>query len=33
VRDVFTGAGNFSIATPKPRVHNVNVAGGLVVRL
>ena len=32
VRDVFTGPRNFSVATPKPRVHNVSVAGGLVVR-
>ena len=32
VRDVYTGARNFSIATPGPRVHNVVASGGLVVR-
>jgi len=32
IRDVFTGARNFSIPTPGPRVHNVVVAGGLVIR-
>jgi hypothetical protein len=32
VRDVFTGARNFSIATPGPRVHNVVASGGLVIR-
>jgi hypothetical protein len=32
VRDVFTGARNFSIATPAPSVHNVVGSGGLVVR-
>ena len=33
LRDVFTGARNFSIPTPRPKVHNVSVSGGLVVRL
>ena len=32
VRDVYTGARNFSIATPGARVHNVVGSGGLVVR-
>jgi len=32
VRDVYTGARNFSIAAPGPRVHNVVGSGGLVVR-
>ncbi|MBI3492152.1 MAG: hypothetical protein HY047_10275 [Acidobacteria bacterium] len=32
IRDVFTGARNFSIATPQPRVHNVVGSGGLVIR-
>jgi len=32
VRDVFTGARNFSIPTPAPRVHNVVVSAGLVIR-
>jgi hypothetical protein len=32
VRDVYTGARNFSIQTPGPRVHNVIGSGGLVVR-
>ena len=32
VRDVYTGPRNFSIATPRPRVHNVVGSGGLVVR-
>ena len=32
VRDVYTGARNFSIATPGLRVHNVVGSGGLVVR-
>jgi hypothetical protein len=32
VRDIHTGARNFSIATPGPRVHNVVASGGLVVR-
>ena len=31
-RDVYTGARNFSILTPGPRVHNVVASGGLVVR-
>lgn len=33
VRDVLTGARNFSIPTPRPKVHNVSVSGGLIVRL
>ena len=32
VRDVFTGARKFSIATPGARVHNVVGSGGLVLR-
>ena len=32
VRDVYTGARRFSIATPGPPVHNVVVSGGLVLR-
>jgi hypothetical protein len=32
VRDVFTGARNFSIPTPAPRVHNVVASGGFVIR-
>ena len=32
VRDVYTGARNFSIATPHGHVHNVVVSGGLVLR-
>jgi hypothetical protein len=32
VRDIYTGARNFSLATPGPRVHNVVSSGGLVVR-
>ena len=32
LRDVYTGARNFSIAPPGPRVHNVVGSGGLVVR-
>jgi len=32
VRDVYTGARRFSIATPGRRVHNVVASGGLVVR-
>jgi len=32
VRDIYTGARNFSIPTPGPKVHNVVVSGGLVVR-
>ena len=32
LRDVYTGARNFSIVTPGPRVHNVIGSGGLVVR-
>ena len=32
VRDVFTGARNFSIATPRNAVHNVVVSGGFVLR-
>jgi hypothetical protein len=32
VRDVYTGARNFSIATPGSRVHNVVGSGGLVMR-
>jgi hypothetical protein len=32
LRDVYTGARNFSIPTPAPRVHNVIGSGGLVIR-
>ena len=32
VRDVYTGARNFSIATPGLQVHNVVGSGGLVIR-
>jgi len=32
LRDIFTGARTFSLATPGPRVHNVILSGGLVVR-
>ena len=32
VRDLFTGARIFSIATPGSRVHNVVGSGGLVLR-
>lgn len=32
VRDVYTGARNFSLPTPGNRVHNVVASGGLVVR-
>ena len=32
VRDVYTGARNFSIITPRPNVHNVAASGGLVLR-
>ena len=32
VRDVYTGARNFSIATPHDHVNNVIVSGGLVLR-
>jgi hypothetical protein len=32
VRDIYTGARNFSLLTPAPRVHNVVASGGLVVR-
>ena len=32
VRDVYTGARSFSLATPGARVHNVAGSGGLVVR-
>ena len=32
VRDIYTGARNFSIPTPAPKVHNVVASGGLVVR-
>ena len=32
VRDIYTGARNFSIATPGNRVHNVVGSGGLVLR-
>jgi hypothetical protein len=32
LRDVYTGAPNFSLATPGPGVHNVIGSGGLVVR-
>ncbi len=32
VRDVYTGARNFSIATPHDSVHNLVVSGGLVLR-
>ena len=31
VRDLYTGARNFSIATPQQRVHNVVASGGLVL--
>jgi len=32
LRDVYTGARNFSMPTPAPRVHNVIGSGGLVIR-
>lgn len=32
VRDVYTGARNFSVPTPRRRVHNLIGSGGLVVR-
>ena len=32
VRDLYTGARNFSIATPAGRVHNVVTSGGIVLR-
>lgn len=32
VRNVLTSARNFSIPTPRPRVHNVVTSGGLVIR-
>ncbi len=32
VRDVYTGARNFSIVTPHDDVHNVIVSGGFVLR-
>jgi hypothetical protein len=32
LRDIYTGARDFSLATPGPRVHNVIGSGGLVVR-
>ena len=32
VRDVYTGARNFSLPTPAPSVHNVIISGGLIVR-
>jgi opacity protein-like surface antigen len=32
VRDVYTGARNFSLATPRPNVHNVIASGGLILR-
>jgi hypothetical protein len=32
VRDIYTGARNFSIPTPAPKVHNVVASGGLIVR-
>jgi hypothetical protein len=32
LRDVYTGARNFSIPTPGPRVHNVIASSGLVIR-
>jgi hypothetical protein len=32
VRDVYTGARNFSLPTPAPNVHNVVISGGLIVR-
>jgi hypothetical protein len=32
LRDVYTGARNFSLATPAPPVHNVIGSGGFVVR-
>jgi opacity protein-like surface antigen len=31
VRDLYTGARNFSLATPRARVHNVVASGGLVL--
>jgi len=33
LRDVYTGARNFSIPVPRPRVHNVIGSGGLVIGL
>jgi hypothetical protein len=32
VRDVYTGARNFSLDTPRPMVHNVVASGGLVLK-
>lgn len=32
IRDVYTGARNFSIVTPRDRVHNVVASGGFVLR-
>lgn len=32
VRDIYTGARNFSLPTPAPKVHNVVASGGLTVR-
>jgi opacity protein-like surface antigen len=32
IRDVYTGARRFSIASPEPSVHNVVASGGLVLR-
>ena len=32
IRDIHTGARNFSVPTPGPQVHNVIASGGLVVR-
>ena len=32
IREIDTGARNFSVPTPGPRVHNVIASGGLVVR-
>lgn len=32
VRDLYTGARRFSLATPGPRVHNVIASGGFVLR-
>ena len=32
LRDIYTGSRNFSLVTPRPRVHNIVGSGGLVVR-
>jgi len=32
IRDIYTGARNFSLPTPAPGVHNVVASGGLVIR-